>query len=93
MERIWYPLAQEWWSECGNVTVRDETGQRLLVLPVIFMQTGSVPTYAYVVEQLGHTYEEEGTLRERGCMPDPNALVQAGEILFCRAGACDSGRC
>lgn len=85
-DRIWYPLAQEWWFRLGKVTVRDESGQCLLVLPIEFMQDGLVDTYSYVAEQVRCCYVDDGDLFDAGHAVDLHETVRAGEVRFCRKG-------
>jgi hypothetical protein len=85
-DRLWYPLAQEWWFRLGNVTVRDESGQRLLVIPIDFMQGGLVDTYAYIADQVRCAYVEEGDLFDAGRALNLHETVHAGEVRFRRKG-------
>lgn len=82
-----YPLAQEWWSSEGAISIYDESGRRLLLLPMEFMKLGQADTLGFVVEQLSNCYEEKGTLhRVDGSAAAPGDTVRAERLVFARAG-------
>lgn len=87
MTTQFYPLSQVWWPDAGALTVRDETKQLLLTIPIQFLQQADCCTYVYVLEQLQNTFEESGDLWFDGQLVAGEENVSNGLATYVRNGA------
>lgn len=87
MTTQFYPFSQVWWSNAGALTVRDETKQLLLTIPVQFLQEADCCTFVYVLEQLQNTFEESGALWVDGHLVAGEESVSSGLATYVRSGA------
>ena len=87
MTTQFYPLSQVWWSSAGALTVRDETEQLLLTMPIQFLQEADCCAFGYVLKQLQNTFEESGTLWVDGHLVAGEESVSNGLAIYVRHGA------
>lgn len=79
-----YPLAQVYWDGEGSLRVDDDSGQRLLLLPIRFLRYGRVRRYSFVLQQLKNCYLEPGFLvnSESGETMSGDESVREGVVIY-----------
>ncbi|KAL6956044.1 hypothetical protein U1Q18_044786 [Sarracenia purpurea var. burkii] len=85
MQRIAYSKASDTW-EGPHFRVVDQSGQRLLSIPVDFARTGLCNTIEFAISQVSFCFVEDGHLRcADGRVLTPQEPLFAGTAIFVRA--------
>lgn len=88
---VQYPLAQTFWPSLGAAIVMDQSGQRMGIFPIDFLQRGHVSTVSFIQFVLRATFEEEGILQSHtGVAAPPDEEIAARTYTYVRKGECQN---